>query len=91
MLFDEVFTTYPGCEFDYKFDSPEEETQEYIARENVIWNFLHGKTGCMEVYDALNEHGIDVVEYLDSVEDNINYIISNGIKPTDSILWLPNY
>ncbi|MFY7804820.1 MAG: hypothetical protein ACOVQ7_15480 [Limnoraphis robusta] len=91
MFFEEPFTTYPGCEFDPKFDSPEEETQEYIDRENVIWDFLHGRTGCIEVYDALDEHGIDVYKYMDSVEDNINFIMANGIQPVDSVLWLPNY
>ena len=91
MFFEEPFTTYLGCETDPKYDGPEEELQEYIAREDVIWDFLHGRTGCMEVYDALNEHGIYVVEYLDSVEFNLEFIIANGIRPTDSVLWLPNY
>ena len=91
MFFEEPFTTYIGSEGDPKYDSPEEEIQEYIAREDVIWDFLHGRAGCMEVYDALNEHGIDVVEYLDSVEFNLNFIMANGIRPTDAGLWLPNY
>ncbi len=91
MRFEEPFTTYPGHFTDPKYDSPEEELQEYIARENIIWDFLHGRSGCMEVYDALNEHGIDVVEYLDSVEFNLEIIITNRIQPEDSLLWLPNY
>jgi hypothetical protein len=43
----------------------------------------------MEVYDAINESTMDVVEYIDSVEWNINFIMANGIKPTDTGLWLP--
>jgi hypothetical protein len=89
MLFEEPFTTYPGWERDPGYNGTTEEIQEYWGRESMIWDFLHGRTGCMEVYDAINESTMDVVEYIDSVEWNINFIMANGIQPTDTGLWLP--
>jgi hypothetical protein len=91
MLFDHPFTTYLGTETDPEFNGSDAEVQEYILRENLIHQFLTGEEGEAVILDCLNEQGINPHAYLNSVEFNIELIISNRVEVTDAGLWVPQY
>lgn len=89
MDFESPFLTYEGRETDPQYDSPEEETRELFIRQNLIFDFLEGAEFPDVVLDCLDEHGIDPIAYVNSVEESIDWIIQNNIKITDAGLWVP--
>lgn len=89
LYFPEPFLTFVGQEGDPLYDSPEEEINEFFTRQNLIHDFLEGKTKADEVLDCLIEQGIDPGEYVEEVESSIEFIISNNLIIPDARLWLP--
>ena len=68
------------------------EAQRQLQRDDAIEGFLRGEVPMDELLDMAQEHmGIGADAYIDMVEDNVNYVIDQGIRfdPTDSGLLLP--
>ncbi|NEQ40621.1 MAG: hypothetical protein F6K40_32090 [Okeania sp. SIO3I5] len=62
--------------------------KEFFTRQNIIFNFLEGKEKADTLLDGLDEQGINPDEYINSVEESINFIVTNNIKVTDAGLFM---
>lgn len=88
LQYDEIWYPWMGREGDPKYNGPEAEVQEHLLRNQLIGDFLEGKTGFDVVLDCLNDQGIDPDLYLDSMRWNINAVMEANYIPPDFELWV---
>ncbi|NJL61816.1 MAG: hypothetical protein HC903_08280 [Methylacidiphilales bacterium] len=55
------------------------EMNQLLFRQKVIENCLKGDESADFLFDVLEEQGIDSSSYVQEVEENVEFVISNGL------------
>lgn len=71
------FLTYFREDFDYNANDVNNEIKLMIFRNNVIEDYLMGTQDETYMFDVLASQGIDPNIYMESVEEQIEYLMSN--------------
>lgn len=87
----EPFTTYYRDNPDYNAADAMAETKALFLRQGLIEDWLEGKGSLDTVLDCLAEQGIGADDYMAVVDDNVEYVVDNGIfyRETDAGIFIP--
>lgn len=91
MLIDEIFSTWLEQDPDFDNEDKARAILRLDQRQTALSNWLYNNLPLDEYLDVLNDQNIDAYDYLEVVEDNINFVISNKIMLEETEFLTQNF
>jgi hypothetical protein len=74
-----IFSTFYEENIDYNSADSLNKMNELLFRQKAIDNVLTGNESAEFLFDILEEQGINSSAYVQEVEENVEFVISNGL------------
>ena len=82
-----IFSTYFRDIYDYNKSDELSEMNQLLARQSMILDCLEGNGSAETLLDLLESQDINPIEYVETVEANVEFVINSGLILPGSIEW----